>query len=222
MRTFCALFYFMEVEKMEFLIGFVAFGIIAGIICTIRDKKIKKAQQMEEELLKDDILELSGSTLRVNKSNKNLKELLVIKKHEVKSFKYNEEQLHFGAVSVGGVTTGGVYKTGGDVSVTETNSDRYELIYKKPWAGQYIETKIETITLSDELAQKAKGKPIEKYLNYYTLYVVKEIKPSETYTLLMKMGKTYEALSLLDLEKVQGYPTKEECTAIIDFLCDEQ
>ena len=206
---------------MEYAIGFTLFAIAIAIYGYTVTRKNKKAQIAED--LEKNTFQLSGSTLYMKKSNKHLRPLLAVKKHEVSSYHYNEEKLHVGAVTVGGVTTGGVYKTGGDYSVGKYDSDKYELIFQRSVSTNldFEKTKIEKIVLSDELMQKAKGQPIEQYLEKNTITVIKEVPASQTYVTLMQMGKTDAALSLLESEQAQGYPSKEMCDTIIAFLCAE-
>ena len=89
--------------------------------------------------------------------------MFTVKRHYAKAIKYNEEKIHIGSASVGGVTTGGVYKTGGDYSVKDLSSDRYELIFRKPLNLNVCdETPIKTIRLSEQLVKKAQGTPATK------------------------------------------------------------
>lgn len=71
---------------------------------------------------------------------------------------YEPEKLHVGAATVGGVTTGGVYKTGGYSYIAGTKkTGKYALVY----GGVYIQT----IKLSPELAKEAEKSDIKKYVD---------------------------------------------------------
>ncbi len=206
---------------MEYVIGYSVFFVIVCIYGAVVTRKNKKAKIAEN--LSKNVFRLSGTTFYAEAASKHLKPLFVARKHQVSSYKYNQEKIHFGAVSVGGVTTGGVYKTGGDYSVGKYGSDKYELIFQRSVSTNagLKETKIEEIILSDALVQKAKGQPIEKYLDGNRITVVKDVKVSQTYVGLMQAGMTDAALSQLEAEKAQGYPSKEMCDVIISFLCAE-
>lgn len=205
------------------LLGIVI-ACIAGIYHTRNANKIKNA----EALLKD--CRIQGKTLYVEKQNKLFSSVLSTKKHEVSEYKRDPLKVHVGAATVGGVTTGGVYTTGGGISQTDYRDGRVELIYKqvrKPKENEvhlstFIdENEVESIVLSAELAEKAKMSAIKEYLSGNKIRIVEDVKPSNYYTLLMKSGQTLAAVSQLNLEKSAGYPTKEKCQIIIDWLCEE-
>ena len=64
--------------------------------------------------------------------------------------------------------------------------------------------------------------PVEKYIrNYNKIEVVWDVKGSKAVSDLARMGMTAQAVSLLSAEQAEGYPTREKCDAIIDFLSAE-
>ena len=48
-----------------------------------------------------------------------------------------------------------------------------------------------------------------------------DVKGSKAVSDLARMGMTAQAVSLLSAEQAEGYPTREKCDAIIDFLSAE-
>lgn len=65
--------------------------------------------------------------------------MIVTKTYKFNQSTYDPEKIHIGAVSVGGVTTGGVYKTGGNYYSKSYSSDRCKLIYQEVKNKQIIE-----------------------------------------------------------------------------------
>ena len=209
----------MEVVEVTVVLSVLC---VIGFVYWAFDRRRNKKLQIAQELLKDTI-SLDGNTLSVEKQSQYFRMMFTVKRHYAKAIKYNEEKIHIGSASVGGVTTGGVYKTGGDYSVKDLSSDRYELIFRKPLNLNVCdETPIKTIRLSDQLVKKAQGTPVEKYIrNYNKIEVVWDVKGSKAVSDLARMGMTAQAVSLLSAEQAEGYPTLEKCNAIIDFLCAE-
>ena len=128
-------------------------------------------------------------TVPVSYTHLHLRKLLAVKNHPVASVKYNEEKIHVGAVTVGGVTTGGAYKTGGDYSVREFNSERCELVFQRSVGLNFdLETTpIEEIYLSRKLVEKAKGTPVEKYIAGSSICVMWKVKCASAVGNLMRM-----------------------------------
>ena len=105
---------------------------------------------------------------------------------------------------------------------------KVQLIYKqiaKPQANEVhlttfiSENEVHEIILSADLAEKAKKSEIKEYLHGNTIRIVEKIKPSAYCAHLMKSGQRLAAASQLKLEESEGYPTREKCQAIIDWLC---
>lgn len=212
---------------MEILIGclvLIVIGSIVGIVNTQKANKIKAA----EALLKN--CKLDGKVLYIDQQNKLFLTVLTTKAHVVSEYKRDPLKIHVGAATVGGVTTGGVYTTGGGISQTDLKDGKVELIYKqidKPKANEVhlttfiSENEVHEIVLSTELAEKAKKSEIKEYLHGNTIMVVEKIKPSAYCAQLMKSGQSLAAASQLKLEQSEGYPTREKCQAIINWLCGE-
>lgn len=200
------------------LLVFIIILSIHGIVIRKKNRDVQIATDLSKE-----IVSLDGKILHVEKQCKHLRKLLAVKNHPVASVKYNEEKIHVGAVTVGGVTTGGAYKTGGDYSVREFNSERCELVFQRSVGLNFdLETTpIEEIYLSRKLVEKAKGTPVEKYIAGSSICVMWKVKCSSAVGNLMRMGRTSEALTQLSIEEAAGYPTREKCDAIIDFLSAE-
>lgn len=135
---------------------------------------------------------------------------------------YEPKKLHFGAATVGGVTSGGFYTTGGyNKVVGETKTNKYTL--------QFDGKIVSSIRLSSSLYQQAKHSPIGKYLDESTMCIevfnkVHRTK-EETDALLenaMKLATGAALTSGMAIDDWRGFPSKEKCKEIYNWLCEEQ
>ena len=85
--------------------------------------------------------------------------------------------------------------------------------------GEIVDTEIKKIYLNEKLKKEALSSSINKYVKGNYIIVVEDIKASETFLLLSQAGKTDLALSQFEYDKLQGYPTKDKCKDIINWLC---
>lgn len=212
-------------EDIAMVVGLSAFFIIMVIVILFQRHNGNKLKEAEA-ILKG--CRIEGTTLHVEEQNEAFSTVLTMKRHEISSYDRNPVKVHVGAATVGGFTTGGAYTTGGGISKTSYGSGRAELIYKhvrKPKENEVLigtfidESKVKSIVLSDELAQKARSSEIKEYLRGNTIRIVEDVKPSNYFTQLMASGQNLAAVSQLSLEESAGYPTQEKCQKIIDWLC---
>ena len=127
--------------------------------------------------------------------------------------KKNPEKLHYGSATVGGVTTGGFYKTGGnDYLSTGSNTGTYMFRYK----ANGSEGVVSRIALSDDLYKEAKNSSISGFLNADKQIVLVQRKSLSKVEVDMMMIRanagTYQLNAMLD------YPTQEKCRRVIDWL----
>lgn len=140
---------------------------------------------------------------------------------------YEPEKLHYGSVSVGGVTSGGFYTTGGYNKVNATtNSGKYTMEFQGD--PNITDNTIRRIALSEELYEEARKSNIAKYLSssghYIELFEKVERTKEETDELLrnaraLAMGNPLT--SGLAIDDKRGYPTYEKCKEILDWICDK-
>ena len=131
---------------------------------------------------------------------------------------YNPKQTHIGAVSVGGVVSGGTYTTGGNYYVAHSEKNgRYKLVYSE---NDKSSSTINKIQLTDELFQQAKNSSIKEYLDEKKkqIVVVSEVYLSG-YDMMWKMANLQTGnFGLTEAEKA-GYPSYEKCQAILNWIC---
>lgn len=105
------------------------------------------------------------SSIIIERKGCRLEQLITITKVSDVAIGYQAEQIHIGSATVGGVTTGGVYKTGGRHYYTGASySGKYALWFGTKSNGH----EITEVYLSENLYQKAKNSSIAKYLNAMT------------------------------------------------------
>lgn len=210
-------------EAILFLICMLIMGVamlVFGNSNTAKAKRLKLIKDMGVYSV-----EQYGFSIKVVARRREFKDVLKYKKHMVTSLKYNEEKIHIGAATVGGVTTGGIYKTGGDYSDKQFWDGKYELVYRYSDDGKFIkEIPLKSIRLTSDLRKDAEKSSIAKYLKVDKIIVIEENMPSEgTTELLSEMtdrNSTINAMALsqADYERSQGYPTEEKCHDIINWL----
>ena len=125
------------------------------------------------------------------------------------------------AATVGGVTSGGFFTTGGyNKVVGETKSGKYSLRFE----GKIVSS----IRLSADLYEQAQRSAIAKYINESTkcIDVLTKVERTkeETEALLanalnLATGTALESGMVLD--DWRGFPSKEKCQEIRDWLCDK-
>lgn len=134
---------------------------------------------------------------------------------------YEPKKLHYGSATVGGVTSGGFFTTGGyNKVVGETKSGKYSLRFE----GKIIST----ISLSSDLYEQAKHSNIAKYINESTrrieVFTKVQRTKEETEALLANATKLATGVALesgMALDDWRGFPSKEKCQEIYKWLCDK-
>lgn len=98
-----------------------------------------------------------GSTLTLVRRDRALYDNLRLSKDYSANFKDDPVEVHFGAATVGGVTTGGVYTTGGGTIMTDLKKTGTFTLY----LGSDI---FSNVILDKSLISEAKNSMISKYL----------------------------------------------------------
>ena len=178
---------------------------VLGIIALVLGIRISKDAEKDEqhtqtiELTKDSV-DFRDVIVYLKKRNPNLRKIITIENHYTGKLKYNPETIHYGSVTVGGVTTGGVYKTGGDYTTITKKSEMKHMCYD----GHMIVD----IELTDELCNKAKTSYISKYLDGKRIQVMGREFLSYTPT----------TIEQVELGKGSGTPL-DKCNDILNWIC---
>lgn len=142
-----------------------------------------------------------------------------LKIHDEKNYimDYEPKRYIFTSATVGGITTGGVDTVGGYNYVSgSVDSDKCTL--------HFLGHKIEVIQLTDALYKKAQKSEIEKYLNNKKQIVVEDKDASHRalggVSMLGSVLNTSAGSLLLQNAQKYGYPTREKCLIIMDWLCE--
>jgi len=188
------------------------------------------------------IAEFSGNQMKLYQKSSKLKRRIKIRKHKNVAIGRTAEEVHIGAVSVGGVTSGGVYKTGNNLYIAESKkTGRYELAYVKnlkQFTNEYVS--ISSILLTDELFKEAKESYISEYLDEKdkSILVVDfrnvNISSNDLYQSAMETMKITSSSGSAGMNGIGGasmkvqqksnsaYPTKQKCLEIIAWLAGEE
>ena len=151
----------------------------------------------------------SYQTLLLKKRTPLFKYALSIIDDTITPMSYNPEKYIYTSATVGGITTGGIDKVGGNyVSGKKVDSGKCEL--------KYFGQKIQRIQLTDELYKEAQKTAIKKYLNDEKQIVVEG-----------ECGNIIATSQILGIHSMEtqrglykGYPTREKCQEIIDWICE--
>lgn len=196
-----------------FLIFSIVFMVVQ-ISKAAEDSKKTKINKKADELKSLATYEYDG-TLKLWKRSPDLASIISIADDQNIVTAYNPEKLHVGAVSVGGVVSGGAFTTGGNHYIAHSEkSGKSKLVYG---GDRRI---INKIWLPAELFAQAEKSSIAQYLdkNKQQISVVDDVWLSQ-FDLMWKQANLQAGnLGLTDAEK-RGYPTYEKCLAILNWIC---
>lgn len=184
-------------------------------VCGVASEtKAKQTNEAAEELRSLAYLDYDG-TLKVFERSPNLLNIISIVDDSNIVTAYDPEQLHIGVVSVGGVVSGGAYKTGGNYYISHSEkSGKSRLVYG---GDKRI---ISRIWLTPELFNQAESSAISQYLDKSRneIKVIDDVNLSQ-FDLMWKQANIQNGnLGLTEAEKA-GYPSYEKCHAILKWLC---
>ena len=193
-------------------------------------KKAKNEARSGNTLLKSccslSYSNINYSQLTVNSKNELFAKALVIKSHTNTQYKYVKEQYHVGAVTSGGWTTGGVFKTGGYINAKDSHTKKCQLVFRTLGddGKKIIEKQIDTIKIEGPLKEQVKGSAIEKYTKETPwglyLYVLDEKKSGDDdlSLALFRSGLKLESFNLSHELETERCPTNYKCGEIIYWL----
>lgn len=211
----------MDVARFKFIfvgiIGCIVEIVVAiwFIVRTYIEGKEHKAEQiMKKALLEKELKQyatFSKGVLKLTKCSPQFSNALQISKVMYTPMSYNPVRYIYTSATVGGITTGGVDKVGGNYvrSGREVDSGKNKLLY---W-GQ----KVKQIQLTDELYKKAQKSIIKNYLNDNKQIVVE----GEAGGGLEAAAQIFGTYSLeVQMILYAGYPSDLKCREIIDWICE--
>ena len=127
--------------------------------------------------------------------------------------KYEPEKYVYTGATVGGVTTGGIHKEGDYHYISsQENTGRYYF--------NYCGKTVNKIELSDRLLKMAKNSNISKYIEdkYIVIYDSKAVQ-MPSYVSQGLMSGSLDAMNLGTRYTAMGYPTREKCEEIKNWIC---
>lgn len=212
---------FAAIEWKNFIVATLPLliSIIVFIIWCIKLAKQRKTNEERRSLELPQIkydYDKKKKTINVSKRGPGFNHIIRIDEHEVKNYTYVKPSYSFTSVTVGGVTTGGISKSG-DYYKQDSNHKNYELVY---CSSPYVEKGelIELIHLTDELVEKAKQTSISSYLDGNDIVVVKDIDVTDEVATLAQYGMMDDAMTYMNIKKAEGFPSLSKAKDILYWL----
>ena len=189
------------------------FGAFGGVFVINKNKKAELALEG---------CRVDGDTLYIDKQSPYFFHAFSCKPYYKTLYSDNPVKLHIGSATVGGITTGGAYTTGGGIATKQVKTDRYKLVYEQFLNGfTYAKNEVTTIELTDELVKIAKDSPVNKYLHGNQISVVDTPSHSDTTRNLYSIGHQSAAFSHHADTIAHSYPNAEKIDIIVNWLCGE-
>ena len=204
---------------MEVFYILISIGIGVILVMYVYNKAIKPTKNEINANLTKEYVSYNNSafTLVLKERNQAIAKVVKIKNDKNFTVAYEPEKIHFGAATVGGITTGGAYTTGGYHYISSSEKNGLCVL---EYAGNFVSK----IQLDDSLYRLAKESAIEKYLNSdKQIQVVDPVYFSESeiqrmHSNLSSSGYMNMGSDLMRKGK-QGYPTYEKCLEIMNWIC---
>lgn len=192
--------------------------VISGIINAFKSKQKAVEEQKIFELIEKYNVSLKDGELTIGNKGNYLSDIIKICKENDYSIGYKPQEVHLGAVTVGGVTSGGTYTTGGyNYATGASSSGKYSL--------RYLDVKGKTINLirlPHNLYQQAEQSSIAEYLDNkkHGIAVIDEhVQYTEAELIELRLfargqGGTSHAVH-------KAYPDYNKCIAIMNWLTQD-
>ena len=217
--------FFFDVATEWLILAMVVYIIVLAIGFGVYEcVTVNKLQTQLPDALKYDSEE---GIIILNSRDKSHAKRFSIENYEGQKLGYEEEKLIFTSVTVGGVTTGGVDKTGG-YQTEKIKTDRYNLFFEYIDPMDHVAKKfcVREIVLSDDLIPEAEASHIRGYVEDDRIIVVKPVIYSDrelsAYGKLQEMnggGFATHMSNILESDRIRSMPSKEKCRQILDWIC---
>ena len=191
-----------------------AYPLVIGLIPLVLGAQIVKGNKKKMAIKESGLRFIDESgTLEIKERKPEVANVVKIQTDYDAIVKYEPVKLHVGAVTVGEVTSGGAFTTGGYNYLAGTKKNGK---YKLTAFGQTIRQ----IQLSDEQYLSAKQSNIAKYLNdKHQIEVIVHVyrTDEEMRSMIQNLQKSSYLYGGETMKK--GYPSYEKCMEIMDWLC---
>lgn len=218
MLTFVGMYSENDVMIYIGVIGDVAI-LLVGMIVLIgswgeeaerQEKEAELMAQIKQEL--EQYANIRYGVVSLTKRDSRFIKAFSIDRDMITPMSYNPEKYIYTSATVGGITTGGIDKVGGNyVKGKELHSGKFVL--------NYYGEKVERIQLTDKLYKQAQKSPIKKYLDGVNQIVVEEKADGAAIVAAMMLGAFSADGQIL---RHDGYPTYEKCREIIAWICEAE
>ena len=203
---------------MIFVLTIVVVVIIA-IICSKKQKNEYVEQKKIHDQIKDCVsYDPIKEILTISRRDPNFAKLFKIVEYKKTEFGHTPEKLVYTGATVGGVTTGGVHKSGGYYAQEGRKSGKFNLYYRNDNGTSMVDVPVERIKLSPELAEEARASQIREYVKGTKIFLFDKIEMTTEAVMAMKAGHKDYAFNLHEQAKVDASPTYEKCISIVNWL----
>ena len=203
----------------------------------LRDGKLILRGIINENLQKDDSPYLTGGVWTKGKKSFTRGRMEIRAKLEgvqgawpaIWMLPFDEEKYVYTGATVGGISMGGIHKTGGHYyKQNKTSKVQFVYYFYDPQKNNHLYN-IKKIRLNNkELIEKAEKSSIRRYLKNDCIMIEEEISAEDLKKLKDSMVSAADAGNMNMARNINSYitteslPTKEKCIAIINWLstCD--
>ena len=195
--------------------------VIGGMIALVVAVFIKQGQlgEQRQEILKYISFDEETGVLTLHKRGPKIAEALSIVNDKNLIIGYTPVKLHIGSATVGGVTTGGAYTTGGQKVIEGSYENGYCRLQCTIWPSEA--KMVNSIQIPSELHESAKKSNISYYLDdKMNIAVVEDGNYSLAEVLMMARTPNFAETFMGQRTLKRGYPKFEKCKRILDWLTD--
>lgn len=194
---------------MEFVVLLIGVGVVVIMCMRIRNLNNETVRELKKKELSKYAELKSGGILEIKKVTKKVVDNIAMKDAHNVNIAYDPVKLHIGAVSVGGVVSGGAYTTGGKNYVSSIEkSGQVDLTF--------LDETVFEICFPSEFKSIAKQTEVKRYLKKNGNISARsntKLTEVEMRQFLMEV-ENYGMSNLVN----KSAPSVEQCKCIIDFL----
>jgi len=210
--------YLFIADKMDVLHMIIAIALCFAVL-QLRAVTAGKEITAANELLKDHIsFNERDKTLTVKKRDAKIAKVLGIQPYTRTEYGYTPEKLVYTAVTVGGITTGGVQKTGGHYAREAGKTGKASIIYTYKSGTKLVNATVEKIILSKDLTDAAKSSDINTYLDGSTIVLMHKRADTDAAVAAMQLGHRDTAFNIMEQSKINAMSSYEKCMSIVNWL----
>lgn len=196
-------------------------ALFLGVILAYGKYKANEYKRIKEATKDNMKYDLHSKTLTLMERRNSNGMALKIMQMTDQNLKYHEAQYVYTGATVGGITTGGIHKTGDYHTIESTSTGKYEICYKDRDIYHNDQLyPIKSIKLTNEMVEKAKkDELLHGFLKDDTLVLEKETNNNgDLMKSALNANNTTLAMQIAKKDYFDKQLTKEECTQIVNWI----